>query len=564
MGRDQTNITSDTSRRSLLKIAALGSTAATLTALYPALGAAREIASSTPDSDKQRPEVHYPSVQPFELDEITISDLQEGMKTGKFTARFLVEKYSSRIDDVDQRGPAINSVIEMNPDALWIAAALDQERNAKGPRGPLHGIPVLIKDNIDTADRMMTTAGSLALVGSKPSKDSFVAEKLRASGAVILGKTNLSEWANIRSSHSTSGWSGRGGLTKSPYALDRNPCGSSSGSGAGVSANLCAAAIGTETDGSIVCPASSNGVAGIKPTVGLVSRSGIIPISHSQDGAGPLCRTVRDAAIMLGALTGVDPRDAATSGSQGKSFMDYTQFCDPNGLKGARIGVARKYFGFSDSVDALMEQSLDTMKKQGATLMDPADIETFGKFDESELLVFMYELKADLNAYLAGLGPNFPMRTLKDIIDFNERNRQREMPYFGQDLFLKAEAKGPLTEKAYLDALEKNHQLARTEGIDATLDKHRLDAIVAPTGGPAWITDLVNGDHVAGGSSNAAAVAGYPNINVTAGFIFGLPVGISFFGRAWSEPTLIRLAFAFEQATKARQSPRFLPTIAVE
>jgi amidase len=486
------------------------------------------------------------------------------MKSGKFTARSLVEKYSSRIDDVDQRGPAINSVIEMNPDALWIAAALDQERKAKGPRGPLHGIPVLIKDNIDTADRMMTTAGSLALVGSKPSKDSFVAEKLRASGAVILGKTNLSEWANIRSSHSTSGWSGRGGLTKNPYVLDRNPCGSSSGSGAGVSANLCAAAIGTETDGSIVCPASSNGVAGIKPTVGLVSRSGIIPISHSQDGAGPLCRTVRDAAIMLGALTGVDPRDAATSGSQGKSFMDYTQFCAPNGLKGARIGVARKYFGFSDSVDALMEQSLDTMKKQGATLMDPADIETFGKFDESELLVFMYELKADLNAYLAGLGPNFPMRTLKDIIDFNERNRQREMPYFGQDLFLKAEAKGPLTEKAYLDALEKNHQLARTEGIDATLDKHHLDAIVAPTGGPAWITDLVNGDHVAGGSSNAAAVAGYPNINVTAGFIFGLPVGISFFGRAWSEPTLIRLAFAFEQASKARQSPRFLPTIAVE
>jgi amidase len=486
------------------------------------------------------------------------------MKSGKFTARSLVEKYSSRIDDVDQRGPAINSVIEMNPDALSIAAALDQERKAKGPRGPLHGIPVLIKDNIDTADRMMTTAGSLALVGSKPSKDSFVAEKLRASGAVILGKTNLSEWANIRSSHSTSGWSGRGGLTKNPYVLDRNPCGSSSGSGAGVSANLCAAAIGTETDGSIVCPASSNGVAGIKPTVGLVSRSGIIPISHSQDGAGPLCRTVRDAAIMLGALTGVDPRDAATSGSQGKSFMDYTQFCAPNGLKGARIGVARKYFGFSDSVDALMEQSLDTMKKQGATLMDPADIETFGKFDESELLVFMYELKADLNAYLAGLGPNFPMRTLKDIIDFNERNRQREMPYFGQDLFLKAEAKGPLTEKAYLDALEKNHQLARTEGIDATLDKHHLDAIVAPTGGPAWITDLVNGDHVAGGSSNAAAVAGYPNINVTAGFIFGLPVGISFFGRAWSEPTLIRLAFAFEQASKARQSPRFLPTIAVE
>ena len=425
----------------------------------------------------------------------------------------------------------------------------------------LHGIPVLIKDNIDTADRMMTTAGSLALLGSKPAKDSFVAEKLRAAGAVILGKTNLSEWANIRSSHSTSGWSGRGGLTKNPYALDRNPCGSSSGSGAGVSANLCAAAIGTETDGSIVCPSSSNGIAGIKPTVGLVSRSGIIPISHSQDGAGPMCRTVRDAAIMLGALTGVDPRDSFTANSQGKFSTDYAQFCDPAGLKGARIGVARKYFGFNDAVDALMEQSLDVLKQQGATVIDPADIETLGKFDKSELLVFLYELKADLNSYLAALGPNAPVKTLKDIIDFNERNRQKEMPYFGQDLFLKAEAKGPLTEKPYLDALENNHQLARTEGIDATMDKYHLDAIVAPTGGPAWLTDLVNGDHVAGGSSNAAAVAGYPNINVTAGFISGLPIGISFFGRAWSEPTLIRLAYAFEQATKARQAPRFLPTV---
>ncbi|MGA9393201.1 MAG: amidase [Candidatus Sulfotelmatobacter sp.] len=563
MGRAKKDTPSDSGRRSLLKITAISSAAATLSAIYPALGAARTMASSAA-SNQQHPGVTHPEVQAFELDEMTISDLQDGMQSGKFTARSLVEKYSSRIDEIDKRGPAINSVIEMNPDALSIADALDQERKIKGPRGPLHGISVLIKDNIDTADRMMTTAGSLALVGSNPSKDSFVAERLRASGAVILGKTNLSEWANIRSSHSTSGWSGRGGLTKNPYALDRNPCGSSSGSGAGVSANLCAAAIGTETDGSIVCPASSNGVTGIKPTVGLVSRGGIIPISHSQDGAGPLCRTVRDAALLLGALTGVDPRDAATSRSQGKSFTDYAQFCDPNGLKGARIGVARRYFGFSDSVDALMEQSLDAMKKQGATLIDPANIETFGKFDESELLVFMYELKADLNAYLEGRGPGSPMRTLKDIIDFNERNREREMPYFGQDLFLKADAKGPLTEKAYLDALEKNHQLARTEGIDATMDKHHLDAIVAPTGGPAWITDLVNGDHVAGGSSNAAAVAGYPNINVTAGFIFGLPVGISFFGRACSEPTLIRLAFAFEQATRARQAPRFLSTIAVE
>jgi amidase len=538
-------------RRSFLSTAVVGGAAATLTRFYPALGAARDVTSAEPASD----------VKPFELDEITISDLQDGMKSGKFTARSLVEKYSARIEEIDKNGPAINCVIELNPDAVSIADSLDEERKARGPRGLLHGVPVLIKDNIDTADKMMTTAGSLALVGSKPAQDSYLAQRLRAAGAVILGKTNLSEWANIRSSHSTSGWSGRGGLTKNPYALDRNPCGSSSGTGAGISANLCAAGIGTETDGSIVCPASSNGLAGIKPTVGLVSRSGIIPISHSQDGAGPMCRTVRDAAILLGALTGVDPQDLATAASQGRSLTNYAQFCDPNGLKGARIGIARKYFGFNDAVDALMEQSLDAMKRQGATLVDPADIETFGKFDESELLVFMYELKADLNAYLARLGPHAPVHTLKDIIAFNDRNRKTEMPYFGQDLFLKAEAKGPLSEKAYLDALEKNHQLARTEGIDATMDKYHLDAIVAPSGGPAWITDLVNGDHVAGGSSNAAAVAGYPNINVTAGFISSLPVGISFFGRAWSEATLIRLAFAFEQATKARQAPRFLATI---
>ena len=537
-------------RRSFLRTTLIGSAAATLP-LHPALGAAREIVSSTT----------APGVKSFELDEVTVSELQDGMKSGKFTARSLVEKYSARIQEIDKNGPGINSVLEMNPDAVSIADALDQERRAKGPRGPLHGVPVLIKDNIDTADKMMTTAGSLALVGSKPAQDSFVAQKLRSAGAVILGKTNLSEWANIRSSHSTSGWSGRGGLTKNPYALDRNPCGSSSGTGAGISANLCAVGIGTETDGSIVCPSSSNGLAGIKPTVGLVSRSGIIPISHTQDGAGPMCRTVRDAAILLGVLTGVDPRDEATAASAGKSYNDYTGFCDPNSLKGTRIGVARKYFGFSDAVDALMEQSLDVMKKQGATLVDPADIETLGKFDDTELLVFMYELKADLNAYLARLGSNAPVRTLKDIIDFNDRNRQKEMPYFGQDLFLKSEAKGPLTEKEYLDALAKNRQLARAEGIDATMDKFHLDAIVAPTGGPAWLTDLLNGDHVAGGSSNAAAVAGYPNINVTAGFISGLPVGISFFGRAWSEPVLIRLAYAVEQATKARQPPRFLSTI---
>ncbi len=538
------------SRRSFLQNTL---TAGATAALYPALGAARAVSERVPG--------HVPDIKPFELEEITITELQDGMASGKFTAHSLVEKYAARIDEIDKQGPRVNAVIEMNPEAMAIAEALDQERKAKGPRGPLHGIPVLIKDNIDTADRMMTTAGSLALVGSKPPKDSWVAQRLRAAGAVILGKTNLSEWANIRSSHSTSGWSGRGGLTRNPYALDRNPCGSSSGTGAGISANLAAVGIGTETDGSIVCPSSSNGLAGIKPTVGLVSRSGIIPISHSQDGAGPMCRTVRDAAILLGALTGVDPEDAATAASAGKSLTDYTKFCDPNGLKGARIGVARKYFGFSESVDALMEQALDVMKKVGATLVDPADIATLGKFDESELTVFMYELKADLNAYLARLGPSAPVKSLKEIIDFNERNHAKEMPYFGQDLFVKAEAKGPLSEKEYVDALAKNHQLARTEGIDALMDQHQLDAIVAPTGGPAWLTDLLNGDHSAGGSSNAAAVAGYPNVNVTAGYLSGLPVGISFFGRAWSEPTLIRLAYAFEQATKARKAPRFLASI---
>src|SRR5579864_3800262 len=402
---------SSPSRRSFLQSAlTVGSTAA----LYPALGAAR--AAASPDAVPAPPDV-----KPFELDEITIPELQDGMKSGKFTARSLAEKYLARIDEVDKNGPMLNSVIELNPDALAIADSLDQERKAKGPRGPLHGIPVLIKDNIATADKMQTTAGSLALVGSKPPKDSFVAARLRAAGAVILGKTNLSEWANIRSSHSTSGWSGRGGLTRNPYALDRNPSGSSSGSGAGVSANLCAAAIGTETDGSIVCPSSANGLVGIKPTVGLVSRAGIVPISHSQDTAGPMCRTVRDAATLLGVLTGADPEDEATAASAGKAQTNYEQYCDENGLQGARIGVARKFFGFSDTVDALMETALDAMKKQGAVLVDPADIETIGKTSDNETLVLLYELKADMNAYLAKLGPNAPVKTLKDIINFNER-----------------------------------------------------------------------------------------------------------------------------------------------
>jgi amidase len=497
----------------------------------------------------------------FELDELTIDELQKAQQSGKYTSRNLTEKYLARIQDIDKAGPRINSVIEVNPEALEIAEALDRERKDKGPRGPLHGIPILIKDNIDTADRMNTTAGSLALLGSTPQKDAFVAAQLRKAGAVILGKTNLSEWANIRSSHSSSGWSGRGGLTRNPYALDRNPCGSSSGTGAAVSSNLCAAGVGTETDGSVVCPSSANGLAGMKPTLGLISRTGIIPIAHSQDTSGPMARTVRDVAILLSAMAGADSDDKITASSAGKIQPDYTKFLDADGLKGARIGVVRKYFGFNDAVDEMMNNLVDQMKRAGADITDPADIPTIGKFDETELLVLLYELKTDLAAYLARLGDSAPVKSLKDVIQFNEKHKDKEMPYFGQDLFLKAEEKGPLTTKEYIDALALNRKLTRADGIDFVMDKFKLDALVAPTGGPAWITDLIDGDHSSGGSSNAAAVAGYPNINVTAGYLYGLPVGISFFGRAWSEPTLLKIAYAFEQLTKARQKPMFLPTI---
>jgi amidase len=491
-----------------------------------------------------------------ELEEATIADLQERMRSGALTAESLTQSYLDRIAALDRRGPALRSVIESNPDALGTAKALDRERREKGPRGPLHGIPVLVKDNLDTADRMETTAGSLALVGARPPRDSFVVERLREAGAVILGKANLSEWANIRSDHSSSGWSARGGQCRNPYVLDRNPCGSSSGSGVAVSANLCAVAIGTETDGSIVCPSNANGIVGIKPTVGLVSRSGVIPISHTQDTPGPMARTVKDASILLTAIHGVDSRDAASAAGAGRPREDYR--LDEGALRGARIGVHRKAFGFHPEVDRIMEESLVALTKAGAMVIDPADIPHVGEYDDSELEVLLYELKADMNAHLGSLGAGAPVKSLADVIAFNEAHHAEEMPFFGQELFVKAEAKGPLTDKTYLDALEKCRRLSRREGLDAVMDEHQLDAIVAPTGGPAWVTDCVNGDHFGGGSSTPAAVAGYPAVSVPAGFVFDLPVGISFMGRAWSEARLIGIAYAFEQATRVRRPPRFL------
>jgi len=500
----------------------------------------------------------------FDLDEATIASLDQRMASGQDTARSIAEKYLARIDAVDKSGPALHSVIEVNPDALTIADALDAERKAGKIRGPLHGIPVLIKDNIATADRMMTTAGSLALAGAHPPKDAFIAAKLRDAGAVILGKTNLSEWANFRSTHSTSGWSGRGGLAKNPYALDRNTSGSSSGTGAAIAANLAAIGIGTETDGSIVSPSNTNGLVGIKPTLGLLSRAGIVPIAHSQDTAGPMARSVADAAILLGALSGSDPDDTATRESGRRGSRDYSASLDVNGLKGARIGVIRnRLFGSNPAADALADAAIADMKRAGAVIVDPANIPTLGQFGDSEQEVLLYEFKADLNSYLMKLGPTSPVHSLKEIIAFNTAHAAEELPYFNQELMLAAEAKGPLSDPKYRAALEKNHRLARTLGIDAVMLKYRLDALVAPTGGPAWLTDLVNGDSGTAtdpGPSSVAAVAGYPHITVPAGFVRGLPVGVSFVGRAWSEATLIKLAYAYEQATKHRRPPTFAPS----
>jgi len=495
------------------------------------------------------------AAQEIHLEELTVEDIQRGFQSG-LSAVGITGAYLARIEAIDRHGPAINAVIELNPDALKDALELDRERKAKGPRSPLHGVPVLVKDNIDTAT-LSTTAGSLALLGAPAPKDAFIVTRLRAAGAVLLGKTNLSEWANFRGDHSTSGWSGRGGQTKNPYALNRNPSGSSSGSGAATAASLCAIAVGTETDGSIVSPASINGLVGIKPTVGLVSRSGIIPISASQDTAGPMARTVRDAVLLLNALAAADSADAATA-SAPATRPDYARFLDKNGLRGARLGIVRKSFGFNAAVDKLMEQSIADMKSAGAEIIDPVEIPSDGKISEPETEVLLYEFKAGLNAYFKTRGRT---DTLASLIAFNEKNRARELDHFGQELLLKAENKGPLTDPAYRKARAECIRLTRTEGIDAACSKYRLQALVAPTSCLAWLTDYVNGDSGNGGCSTPAAVAGYPHITVPAGLVHGLPAGISFFGPAWSEPTLIKVAYAFEQSTKARRKPTFAASV---
>jgi len=498
------------------------------------------------------------------MQEYSILDLQIKLNSGEMTARQLAELYLERIDSIDRRGPKLNTVIEINPDALAIAASLDEERRRGRTRGPLHGIPVLIKDNIDSHDRMQTTAGSLALEGHIAARDAFVVKRLRSAGAVILGKTNLSEWANFRGKHSVSGWSSRGGLTRNPYALDRSACGSSSGSGAAVAANLCVVAIGTETDGSIICPSQTNGIVGIKPTLGLLSRSGIIPIAHSQDTPGPMARTVADAAILLGALTGLDERDPSTKSGAKRGLRDYSKFLDPYGLKGARIGVARNMAGSDARIMKIFQSCIDVMKSLGAVIIDPANVPNFNGFAKTELAVLHFEFKADLNSYLAGA--NARVKSMQDVIKFNEDNKARVLQYFGQERMLTAQETTGLRDRKYRDALSKNRLLTRKNGIDVTMQKYRLDAIVVPSGGPSWMIDLVNGDAINWDmeSTSPAAVAGYPHITVPAGHVFGLPVGLSFFARAWQEPTLIKLAHAFEQATKARRPPEFRATATLQ
>ncbi len=539
-GSDRTNPELPLSRRQLLGGLAGGLAA---TALAPLGQADAALPAGAPMAGA-----------PFRFEEATVVELQRRMEQGSETAHSIAAAYLERIERLDASGPTVNSVIEINPDALSIADALDRERKEKGARGPLHGIPVLIKDNIDTADRMKTTAGSLALEGSRPSRDAFLVERLRAAGALILGKTNLSEWANVRSTRSTSGWSGRGGQTRNPYALDRSPSGSSSGTGAAIAASFAAVGVGTETDGSVVSPASVQGLVGIKPTVGRVSRAGVIPIAASQDTAGPMCRTVEDAAILLTALAGADPRDPATALAEG--IEDYSQGLDLKALDGARIGVVRiQGFGRSPAVDAIFDGAVAAIRRLGATVLDPVELVWDQEIDDAEYEVLLYEFKDGLEKYLGERGG--PMRTLADLIAWNDAHSDREMPWFGQEIFHAAAAKGPLSDGAYKKARQACLDGARTKGVEATLAKDRLDAIVTPTNGFAWLIDWVNADAYSSGSSSIAAVAGTPSITVPAGFAFGLPVGISFSGAAWSEAKLIRLAFAFEQGTKARRPPMF-------
>jgi amidase len=502
-----------------------------------------------------------PASTTFELEEVSVAELSDGMASGKWTAKQLTEQYLARIEAMNTQGPALRAVLETNPDAITIAEALDEERRQGNVRGPLHGIPILLKDNIGTHDKMTTTVGSLALEGFIPPEDSSLVKRLREAGAVILGKANVSEWANFRSFRATSGWSSRGRQGRNPYVLDRNPSGSSSGSAVAAAASMCAVAIGSETNGSIVSPASSCGVVGLKPTVGLVSRRGMIPISFSQDTPGPMARTVRDAAIVLGAMTGVDPADPATEASQGKAHTDYTQFLDANGLRGARIGVARELFGVSPDVDALMEAAIAAMRAQGAVIIDPVPLPNTGNYVNAMFEVLKYEFKAGLNEYLATLGAGAPVKNLADVIAFNEANKDKTMPYFGQEIFYQSEAKGSLTDEAYLSARATAKRVAGDEGLSKTMADNNLDAMVGAGGGPAWLTNLVQGDDIRIGSSAASAAAGLPIVSVPAGDVHGLPVNINFLGTAWSEPTLLKIAYAFEQATKHRKAPRYLPTL---
>jgi amidase len=496
------------------------------------------------------------------LDDLTITAARAEFAAGRLTSRALTEHYLMRIRTLDADGPRVNSVIEVNPDALTLADTADAERRAGKTTGPLHGMPVLIKDNIDTADRMSTSAGSLALADHHARRDAAVVQRLRAAGAVILGKTNLSEWANFRGRKSSSGWSGRGGQTRNPHALDRSPCGSSAGSGAAVAADFCIAAVGTETDGSVICPSSLNGIVGLKPTVGLVSRTGIIPISASQDTAGPMTRTVRDAALLLNGMIGRDPADSATRGAPATLPTDYTRTLDVDGLRGMRIGVARNYFGFDARVDVLMEDAIRLMRDRGAVIVDNANVPNAERYGAEEFEVLLFEFKAGLNAYLGGLPASAPVHSLAELILWNERNHDRELQWFGQETLLQAQKRGPLSNQAYKRARETCVRLSRREGIDAVLRRTRCDLLIGPTGGPAWAIDLVNGDHFGGGVSTAPAVAGYPHLTVPAGRVAGLPVGLSFFGTAWSEPQLFRAGFAFEQASGHRVRPTFAPTIA--